>query len=59
MGPLFTPILGGFEPFSEVKKKGQKKPARSDPHILLIGPLLSQRFPLASAKAQPRGGGIY
>ncbi len=22
-----------------------------------IGPLLSQRFPLASAKAQPRGGG--
>ncbi len=23
-----------------------------------IGPLLSQRFPLASAKAQPRGGGI-
>ncbi len=22
----------------------------------IIGPLLSQRFPLASAKAQPRGG---
>ncbi len=24
-----------------------------------IGPLLSQRFPLASAKAQPRGGGFW
>ncbi len=24
-----------------------------------IGPLLSQKFPLASVKAQPRGGGYF